>query len=173
MGDTAKVEAEMARRRAAKPPTPEEQLQQAAMGLIQQTDPLRTSLISRSEEFLGGGDVTSTPEFMAMKQMTGQQSDMAKDRILETMPSGGVLLDKLADVDIDRARTLSMAGGSIYGDEMNRAVSLATGAPLSASMGGLGALTQLEAAREQAEAQRDAGTKSGIGGALGAFLGGK
>lgn len=154
--------------------SPEDKLKDAASRLLDQTDPLRKKLIGQSKAFLNGGmDVMSTPEFLAMKQFAGLQADQAKDNILETMPNGGVLLDKLADVDIGKARGLSEAAGSIYGNQLNRATALATGAPLNAAMGGLGALTQLDAAREQADADREAGAKGGIGAALGGFLGGK
>jgi hypothetical protein len=154
-------------------PTAEDVLGGAAQGLIKQTDPLREALISQSSDFLKGGmDPRATPEFSAIRQYADQQSKQAKDSILETMPSGGTLLDKLADVDIGKARTLTDASAGIYGENLSRAFSLATGAPLSTGMSGLGALTQLNAAREQSSADRDAAAKGGTGAAVGGLLGG-
>lgn len=164
-------------------PTSEEVLANTSQDLIEQTAPLRDELIGRSEDFLGVSQpgqpstpplqsVTSTPQFDIVRQLADQQAKTARDSILSRLPSGGVLLDKLADVDIGKAQTLSLAGSDIYGRELDRATALATGTPLAAGLGGLGSLAQLEAARAQAAADRDAAQKNALGTGLGMFLGG-
>lgn len=147
-------------------------LDQIANNLFQQTDPLRRSLIDQSTNFMSGGmNPMETPEFAAIRSYADQQSKQARDNILETMPSGGTLLDKLADVEIGKARTLTDASAGIYGDNLNRAMSLATGGTQSAISARAGA-DQLIAAREQANADRDASAKGGAGAAIGGALGG-
>lgn len=164
-------------------PSPEEVLSNTSQDLIEQTAPLRDELIGRSEDFLGVSQpgqpstpplqsVTSTPQFDIVRQLADQQAKTARDSILSRLPSGGVLLDKLADVDIGKAQTLSLAGSDIYGRELDRATALATGTPLAAGLGGLGSLAQLEAARAQASADRESSQKNALGTGLGMFLGG-
>lgn len=152
--------------------TAEQVFSNTAQDLIKKTDPLRDALIDRSSNFLAGGlDPMATPEFAAIRSYADQQAKQARDSILETMPSGGTLLDKLADVDIGKARTLTDASANIYGNNLNQAFSLATGAPLTGSMTGLGALSQMEAARNQANAAKEAGEKNALGSAVGGIAG--
>lgn len=144
-----------------------------ANNLFQQSDPLRRELIGQSQNFLTGGmDPTGTPEYQAIRQYADIQSDQAKESILDTLPNGGALLDKLADVDIGKARTLTDAKAGIYGDNLSRALSLATGSTQSAISARAGA-DQLRAAREAADADRDSAAKGGAGTAIGGYLGGK
>lgn len=146
-------------------------LEAIASNLFQQTDPLRRELIGQSADFLSGGmNPMKTPEYAAIRSYANQQANQAKDSILETLPSGGTLLDKLADVDIGKARTLTDAAAGIYGDNLTRAMSLATGGTQSAIAARSGA-DQLTAAREQADAARDAGEKNALGSAVGAGAG--
>jgi hypothetical protein len=146
-------------------------LDQIAEKLFKQTDPLREQLIGQSQDFLSGGmDPMATPEFAAIRSFADQQSNQARDSILENMPSGGTLLDKLADVDIGKARTLTDASAGIYGDNLNRAVNFATGGTQSSIMA-MSSAEQLRAAREQANASRDAGEKSAMGSAIGTVAG--
>jgi hypothetical protein len=143
-----------------------------AQDLIKQTDPLRKALIGQSSDFLTGGmDPTATPEYSAIRSFADQQARQAKDSILETMPSGGTLLDKLADVDIGKARTLTDASASIYGGNLDRAFSLATGTPLTGSMSSLAGLSQLDAARKQSADAAEADEKSAMGSAVGGMAG--
>jgi hypothetical protein len=147
-------------------------LEQIANNLFQQTDPLRQDLIGQSQDFLSGGmDPTATPEYAAIRQYADQQANQARDSILETMPSGGTLMDKLADVDISKARTLTDASAGIYGDNMDRALTLASGFTQNA-VGARAGADQLTAAREQADASRDAATKMAIGEGAGGIAGG-
>lgn len=148
--------------------------------LISQTDPLRKKLIKQSNSFLKNGmefDVAGTPQFMAARDMANLQADNSRDSILENMPSGGVLLDKLADVDIDKARNLTQVGSGIYQNEynnrLNQAMTLATGGPFQAGAQGMGQLAQMDVAREQTAAAQQAGQKSGAGAAAGGMMGGK
>lgn len=149
-------------------------------GLIKQTDPLRKRLVRQSDSFLKKGmnfDVAGTPQFMAARDMANLQAQGARDSILENMPSGGVLLDKLADVDIDKARNLTQVGSNIFENEFNtrrnQAMSLATGGPFQAGAQGMGQLAQMDVAREQSAAAQQAGQKSGLGAAIGGAAGSK
>lgn len=145
--------------------------------LIEKTTPLRDQLIGRAEDFLSSGDVTQTPAFDVARQAADRQFQNARDSILTNLPSGGVLLDKLADLDIAKARDLSVAEAGIFDSELNRAFSLATGAPLQTGLSMLNQRaaqqTQLDAAREAAEANRDAAGKGAAGTGIGLALGGK
>lgn len=148
--------------------------------LIKQTDPLRKKLIGKSKSFLNNGmdfDVAGTPQFMAARDLANFQAQGARDSILENMPGGGVLLDKLADVDIDKARGLTQVGAGIYQNEynnrLNQAMTLATGGPFQAGAQGMGQLAQMDVAREQTAAAQQAGQKGGAGAALGGMMGGK
>ena len=157
---------------APAPPSPESTLADISRSLFESTDPLRQSLISQSTNFLNSGmDPMSTPEFSAIRSYADQQSKQAKDSILETLPSGGSLLDKLADVDIGKARTLTDASAGIYSDNLNRATSLAMGAPLQGSLSAISAASQLDAAKRQAAAAQEAGEKNELGSAIGAVGG--
>jgi hypothetical protein len=139
---------------------------------IRKTDPIRNRLYSRSNRFLKGGmDVTGTPAYNAVRAMANQQSDQAKDNILETMPNGGVLLDKLADVDIDKARTLTSASSDIYNSELDRAMFLGTGPGHQASLQGIGGLAQVENARNQANLAAENAVKGSQGEAAGQVAG--
>lgn len=148
-------------------------LDRIAGSLFYQTDPLRRQLIGQSTDFLSGGmDPTSTPEYAAIRSYADQQANQARDSILETLPSGGTLMDKLADVDIGKARTLTDASAGIYGDNLNRAMNLATFGTQSA-ITARAASDQVRAAREQTEADRDAQTKQALGQGVGMVGGGK
>jgi hypothetical protein len=148
-------------------------LEQIANNLFEQTYPIRQSLVGQSTDFLKGGmNPMETPEYAAIRQYADQQANTAKDSILETMPNGGTLLDKLADVDIGKARTLTDASAGIYGDNLSRAMTLATGST-QAAIGARAGADQLKAAREAADAQRDSATKMAVGEGIGGIAGGK
>jgi uncharacterized membrane protein YgcG len=144
---------------------------------LRKTQPIRNRLYNRSRKFLKGGmDVTGTPAYSSIRAMANQQSDQAKDNILEAMPNGGVLLDKLADVDIDKARTLTSASSDIYNSELDRAMFLGTGPGFQSSLQGIGGLAQMETARDQAnhaaEVQIKGDASNAAGQAAGSYFSG-
>ena len=160
------------------PIDPVSSLESTAIDLIESTEPLREELIGRSQDFLSGDfDVTETPAFANARSAAGRQFNAARDSILENLPQGGVLLDRLADLPIARAQDLELAEAGLFEQEMNRALSLATGAPFQAGLGILGTQsaqqTQLQAAQQMAEANRDAAAKGSLGTGAGAFFGAK
>src|SRR3990167_7833828 len=62
-----------------------------------QTQPLRTSMIDRSQSFLSGGlDVTQSPMYGALKSGIEGQFGTARNNILSSLPQGGALLEALA-----------------------------------------------------------------------------
>lgn len=151
-------------------------LSNLAVDLIRQTEPLRDSLIDRSQDFLSGGfDPTKTPAFGARKLAAETQGQNARDAILANLPAGGALMDKLADVEIAKAGSLTGAASDIFDNEMNRAFSLATGAPLQTGLGTLNSQAiadqQMRQAQMQSEAARDAAQKESMGAGLGSFAG--
>lgn len=147
-------------------------LERMAEELFNESSTLRRRLNRQSRDFLRNGmDPMATPEFAAIRHYADTQANQARDSILETMPGGGTLLDKLADVDIGKARTLTDAAGGIYGDNLNRAMTLATGGTQGALTAMSGA-EQLRAAQEQANADRDSASKGAMGTVAGGMLGG-
>ena len=61
---------------------------QLAQKLFQQTDPLRTGLIDRSQNFLENG-VGFSPQYAAYKSALEPQYMQAKDAIIGSTPAGG------------------------------------------------------------------------------------
>jgi len=149
-------------------------LESLAIQLFSQTDPLRQSLIGQAEDFLSGDfDVTTLPQFDTLKSAVESQFGRAQENIISTTPTGGALIDALSGLEGDRASTLTQGIGDIATDQLNRAFSLATGAPLQASANAFSGAAQLQGQMAQAEATRDAGTKSALGFGIGSILGGK
>lgn len=155
------------------PTSPATQLQaDIARQLFQQTDPLRRSLIDRSQQFVSGNlDVTNSPVFSGFKSGVESSFDSAKDRIIDITPRGGALIEALTNLEGERARTLSQGRGAIAGDELSRAMSLGTG--IESSISGLGSAGAIQAALAQAEANRQSGMFSALGAGLGALAGNK
>lgn len=136
--------------------------------MFEQTDPLRTNLIGRSENFLAGnGDVTNTPQYLAMKNAADIQFGRARDNTISRTASGGALVDALAGLESDRANSLIQGAGGIADDEMSRAFGLATGL-LPTTTSGLGQAAGIQAQQlaaqqaQQAAGKQAAGTGAGI-----------
>lgn len=144
---------------------------QIAEQLFQQTDPLRTSLIDRSQSYLTNG-VDSSPQFSAFKASAEPQFATAKNNVIANTPAGGALVSALTQLEADRARTLTQARGAIDESELARAMTLATGTT-GTSVGALGTAASIQAAQAQAEADREAGILGALGTGAGAYLGSK
>src|SRR3990167_4944637 len=80
---------------------------QLAQQLFQETDPLRRTLIGRSEDALAGGDVMGSPQYADLQARTGRAFNQAKDNVIARTAAGGALTDALANLEGDRAATLS------------------------------------------------------------------
>jgi len=136
-------------------PAGSRQLRKRSRNLFDETSPLRTGLIDRASQFLSGDlDVTSSPLFGPLKGAVESQFENARENILASSPRGGALTDALSDLDFSRASELTRGIGDIAQGELGRAFSLATGTPLTASLGGLGqsGAIQADIARTNAEA---------------------
>ena len=131
--------------------------------LFKETDPLRKSLISRSESFLQNGDVTQNPAYAALKQGAEQQFGRAKQNILASTPTGGALTSALAGNEYQKAANLTQGMGGLYNQEMSRAMNLAAGTPLTAAFGGMSSAAQLQGQLAQAQASQDAAQKGALG----------
>lgn len=145
---------------------------QLAQQLFQQTDPLRRSLIGRSQDFLGGGDVMESPQYADLQVQTGRAFNQAKDNVIARTAPGGALVDALTNLEGDRAAALSSGAAGLEQTELDRALALATGT-VPAAMGGLGSAANAQALLAQARAQKDAAEKGALGSAAGMFLGSK
>ena len=143
-----------------------------AQQLFDQTDPLRQSLISRSEDFLSSPNSTESPSFLAFKQAADSQFGQAKDNVIARTAPGGALTDALVDLESNRAGALTQGAGQAYEQDTARAMTLATGTTGQA-LGGLGQAGATQAAMAQANAQQSAGKAGGLGEAAGAAIGKK
>ena len=151
-------------------PDATEELINLSKQLFEETDPLRKNLISMSEDLLGSG-ITGTPAYTGLRSAADQQYNIAKKQIMESVPSGGALIDALTGASMDRARTLTQGAGNLYQNELNRATSIATGAPLYASTQGLGTAGSIQANEALAKSQQSAAMKSNLGRGVGMMVG--
>jgi hypothetical protein len=157
---------------AAKNPAAEMQARLATQ-LFNETDPVRQSLIGRSNDFLGGGmDVTATPTYGALRDATARQFQTARDNAISQLPAGGALSSALVGLQGQRASTLAQGASSAFGDEMARAMTLATG-QTGESIGGLGQAAQAQGLSAQAGAAQNAAKSGAVGQGLGTYMGNK
>lgn len=140
----------------AKEPESSKTLAQLSEQLYGQTDPVRQALIDQASQFLSGGfDLSSLPQYAALKNAVESQYGRARENVLGSVAGGGSLSDALADVEIGRAGSLVQGIGGIANDQLALAQSLATGSPLSASFGGLGQAAGIQGSLANANAQRN------------------
>lgn len=150
-------------------------LAQIAQQMFSQTSPIREGLIDRSTSFLDGGfDPRMSPTFDFARSNIDQSTDLAKDRILATLPAGGSVNQALTDLEINRANAMTGAASDIFNQEMAQAFQTGFGAPLTtstASLGSAGAI-QSQLAQQNAAAmnQKIGGTKQGAGHAIGSGM---
>ncbi len=144
-----------------------------AQELIGETRPLRKGLISDAFGFLEGGrDVTGLPEFAAAKSANEGQFNVARDNIIGNTPEGGALTAALGNLEGARASNQVAFTGDIAGNEIQRALQLATFGAATGSQG-LGTAGFVQGQRAGAEGAANAGKSQGLGQAVGGFLGGK
>ena len=143
---------------------------QLAQQLFEQTDPLRRSLIGRSENFLESGNVLNTPQFADLKVQTGQMFNQAKDNTIARFAPGGALMDALTGLEGDRASALSSGAADLQENELSRALALGTGLT-GTSLGALGQAGGVQAQLAMARSQQNAAEKGALGSGIGAMLG--
>ena len=123
-----------------------------AQQLVNQTAPVRTGLLTQAQGFLTGNrDVTSLPEYQAVRATLDPQFNRARDSIIGATPEGGALTSALSNLETDRARALTQASGQLSSDEINRALQLGTFGAAQGSQG-LASAGAIQAQRAQAEA---------------------
>lgn len=145
-------------------------LAKIATDLYNKTDPIRTNLIGRSNDFLSGNlDVTKSPMFGSLKGALDTQFSRARDNTLARTPTGGALTSALAGLEGDRARTMTQGVGELAGDELNRAYGLATGL-LPQTTAGLGTAAGIQAQMLAGQQAQSAQAKSGAGAGIGMLL---
>ena len=144
---------------------------QIAQHLIQQTDPLRASLINQSSQFLAGGNnPTNSPSYLALKDSADTNFSRARENTIASTAAGGGLTSALTNLEGQRAATLSQGAGAAYQDELSRALSLGTGLTQT-GLGGLGTAGAIQAQMASANAVQNAGKAQGLGSGLGAMIG--
>lgn len=135
--------------------------------LFQQTQPIRTALFDRSNDFLSGDmDVMGTPTGMAYKSAADRSFNRAKDNIIGRVAPGGGLVSALAGLEGDRAASMTAGAGQIYDSELSRALALGTGVT-GTSLSSLGQAGANQAAVAQARGTAKAGMAEGAGDVLG------
>lgn len=132
--------------------------------------PSAPPVVTGMGDMVGGGGVTSSPTFLAFKDSADRNFNRAKDSAIARLPGGGALAESLVGLEGDRAASLTQGAGAIYGDELSRAMSLATGIT-GTSLNSLGQAAATQAAIAQANADQKAGKAGGLGSGLGAFFG--
>ena len=112
-----------------------------AQRLFEQTQPMRTSIIGRGEQFLGpeGFDVSTSPVWSPSRNVLEEQYNVARENIISGMPRGGQLPVELRELEETRAQGLGDLAGRIATDEYNKIYGLATGVPGQAIRGMAGA----------------------------------
>jgi len=127
-----------------------------AQQLVGETTPLRQNLISDAGQFVSGDrDVTGLPEFAAFKNSAESQFSRAKDSIIANTPEGGGLTAALTQLEGNRAGNQASFTGALAGDEVTRALQLAT---FGAAQGtqGLGNAGAVQASRAGSQAAENA-----------------
>ena len=131
-----------------------------AQQLYQQTQPMRSDIIGRGEEFLAGGfDPSTMPTWDVGKRGIEDQYGMARENIIANMPAGGQLYDQLAQTEVNRANALGDLGAGIAQDEYNKIYGLATGTPQQS----MTTLANVGASQANMQAQQYAGKMGALG----------
>lgn len=159
--------------KSAKTPNATKWQKKIAVGLFQDTDPIRQALFDRSGDFLSGGmDVRESPSYEALKLATDSSFNQAKDNTIARFAPGGGLIDAITGLEADRAQTMASGAAQLNEQELARAMSLGTGMSQQ-SLAGLGQAGNVQAQIAQSNAAVTAAGKQAIGSAAGSFLGGK
>lgn len=118
----------------------------------------------------GFGNVMDTPTYLAFKESADRNFGRAKDNAIARLPGGGALSESLVDLESQRASNLTQGAGAIYGDELNRAMTLGTGVT-GTSLNSLGQAGAIQAQMAAAAAERSAGKSGALGTGLGTMVG--
>ncbi len=157
----------------------EKQLSRMAMGLYNQTQPLRTGLLGQYKSILSGNYNPETssqygPMFATGKESLESQYGNARENVMGSVPRGGELTSALTSLEGARAQDVGMLpmqiSSQIMQDLENKLYGTAWNAPGQA-MGGMGSAAGTYgnrlAAWEQAQGTQTAGLGQGIGTLLG------
>ncbi len=152
---------------------PEQTQARIARELFEQSDPTRTALFERSEDFLDDPSaIFDTPGFAAVKDTTESQFSRARDSIIANTPEGGALTSALADLERNRASDLVQGTARLNENELSRSLALSTGTT-GQSLTSLGSAGAIEAQREASDAAGKGAKAGGIGQGAGAYFGSK
>jgi hypothetical protein len=152
---------------------PEQTQARIARELFSQSDPTRTALFERSEDFLSDpGAVYDLPGFAAVKDTTESQYARARENIIASTPEGGALTSALADLERNRASDLVQGTARLGENELSRSLALSTGTT-GAALTSLGSAGAIEAQRDASDAAGKAAKAGGLGQGAGAYFGSK
>jgi len=142
-----------------------------AKKLYKQTNPARQMILNQGTNFLQGGyDPATSPVWDPTKDVMEGQYQNARENLIATMPTGGMLSGELADLERGRAMDLSQLASNIAMDEYNKIYGAAMGAPQT-SLGGLSSIAGSQAAAQAQETAGKYGALGDIGGGLGLMFG--
>lgn len=100
------------------------------------TGGLRNTVIGNLENFMNGNyDPTESAMYAPLKASAEQQYGTAKDSIMSELPQGGALLEGLANLQGQKANTLSTLLAQLVQDEYNKAYATGTGSQATAASG--------------------------------------
>lgn len=116
--------------------------------------------------------VTASPTFQAFRDTANRQFASARDAAISRLPGGGALTEALVGLEGQRAATLTQGAGSIFEDELSRAMALGTGLT-GTSMNSLGQAGAIQAQMAANRAQLISSKSESLGRGAGAFLGSK
>lgn len=120
-------------------------------------------------------DPTKSVLFPSLKDAIESQYTIAKQNLISSSPAGGALTTNLANLENQRAKSMTAALGDIGRQEYNTALQLATGGAAQ-GMSGLGSAAaiqaQMQAASDARQAQSKQGLGQGVGFMAGSYLGG-
>jgi len=115
-------------------------------------------------------DATRSHMFSPMNDAISQRGQSAEGQIMAALPAGGGLTEALANNITSTNAAQAALPGQIIDSELNRAFSLATGAPLQASTSLASNAAGLQANAANQASANAAGAKQGIGVGVGTKL---
>lgn len=148
--------------------TPQEKaLSQIALANWNQTDPLRQTMLGGLQKTMAGQTpIYSLPQYAPMRAATEAQYRTARNNTIGSVPEGGALARALANLESNRAQTLSAMGGDLLQDAINKSYGVAFQAPQT-SLSGLSSSGAMAAQRQQAGLAAETGKGQGIGQLIG------
>lgn len=98
------------------------------------TKPLQQQVLQRSMDFMKGNfDPTASAMFAPIKNTVEQQFGTAQNNLMSQLPQGGALFQGLANIQGQKAISLSDLIAKIVADEYQKAYAIGSGSPQAAA----------------------------------------